>query len=147
MEASTATSASGQTPDGWWVGLERLDPDQIRAAYEAQRVPAENADDRKVVSLQLFVALALILGGATLATLGILFVKENDATKLTAIISLCTAVIGAGAALLPTGAAAGASARILTRSPAGTAARGVPPVEPRVAPLAKTNGARRPRSG
>jgi hypothetical protein len=159
MEAATSKSGSegtetptlpGQTPspsDGWWVGLERLDPDQIRAAYEAQRVPAENAHDRKVVSLQLFVALALILGGAALATLGILLVKETDATKLTAIISLCTAVIGAGAALLPTGAAAGASARILTRSPASTAPAGTPPVEPRVAQLAKTNGARRARNG
>jgi hypothetical protein len=42
-------------------------------------------------------------------------VKETDAAKLTAIVSLGTAVIGAGAALLPTGAAAGAAARILSR--------------------------------
>jgi hypothetical protein len=54
---------------------------------------------------QLYIATALILGGAMTATLGILLVKETDATKLTAIISLATAVIGAGAAILPTGAA------------------------------------------
>ena len=54
---------------------------------------------------QLYIATALILGGAMTATLGILLVKETDATKLTAIISLATAVIGAGAAILPAGAA------------------------------------------
>src|SRR5262249_25945842 len=136
VPASQATSAS----DGWWVGLERLDPDQIRAALEAQRVPAENADERKVVSLQLFVAVGLILGGAVLATLGILLVKETDATKLTAIISLCTAVIGAGAALLPTGAAAGASARILARPAASTRAAEAPRIELAAAQLATSNG-------
>jgi hypothetical protein len=61
------------------------------------------------------VAVLLILGGCALAVLGLVLVGEDDATKLTAIVSLGTAVIGSGAALLPTGAAAGASARILSR--------------------------------
>ncbi|HEX5622231.1 MAG TPA: hypothetical protein VFX51_27645 [Solirubrobacteraceae bacterium] len=91
-----------------------LTPEQIKAWADAQRL--NNVDDRKLVFRQLHIALALILGGAALAVIGILFVNEDDATKLTAIISIGTAVIGSGAALLPTGAAAGASARILSRN-------------------------------
>jgi hypothetical protein len=91
-------------------------PEQI-AAWAAGQNPArgENREERMIVVKQLYIATALILGGAITATLGILFVKESDATKLTAIISLATAVIGAGAAVLPTGAAAGAASRILSR--------------------------------
>jgi hypothetical protein len=118
--AGETQGRGGSAPDALWAGMERLGADQIRAVYQGQRVPGENADDRKVVRLQLIVAVALILGGAALATLGILLVNEGDATKLTAIVSLCTAVIGAGAALLPTGAAAGAAAGILTRSRTST---------------------------
>jgi hypothetical protein len=61
------------------------------------------------------IAVVLILGGAAIALIGLLTIKEDDSTKLTAIVSIGTAVIGSGAALLPTGAAAGAAARILTR--------------------------------
>jgi hypothetical protein len=93
-----------------------LTPEQIRAVGEAQRLPfADNAADRTLVFRQMHVALLLILGGAIVATIGIVLTGERDATKLTAIISISTAVIGAGAALLPTGAAAGAAARILSR--------------------------------
>jgi hypothetical protein len=105
-EKPTTASQGASPPDAVLGGMEHLRD--------------ENAHDRRVVRFQLILAVALILGGAALATLGILLVNEGDATKLTAIVSLCTAVIGAGAALLPTGAAAGAAAGILTRSPTST---------------------------
>jgi hypothetical protein len=91
-------------------------PEQIGAWREAQQLRGnENGQDRTLVFRQMHIALALMLGGAIIATVGVIVVSESDATKLTAIISLATAVIGAGAALLPTGAAAGAAARILSR--------------------------------
>jgi hypothetical protein len=91
-------------------------PEQIRAWGEVQKIRGgEDKEDRKLVFRQLHMSLILILGGAIIATLGILIVNENDTTKLTAIISVGTIVIGAGAALLPTGAASGAAARILSR--------------------------------
>ena len=142
-KSRASASQVSSAPDGWWVGLERLSPEQIRAVYDGQDVnAAEDARDRNVVSLQLFVALALILGGAMLATVGILLIKESDSTKLTAIISLCTAVIGAGAALLPTGAVAGATARILTRPPTGTNPGVAPPFNAPAVTSVSTNGGR-----
>ena len=92
-------------------------PEAVAAVAAAQRagVGVENAEERTIVLRQMYVGLVMIVGGAAVATVGIVLVKESDSTKLTAIIALATAVIGAGAALLPTGAAAGASARILSR--------------------------------
>ena len=92
-------------------------PEAMAAVAAAQRagVGVENAEERTIVLRQMYVGLMMIVGGAAVATVGIVLVKESDSTKLTAIIALATAVIGAGAALLPTGAAAGASARILSR--------------------------------
>jgi hypothetical protein len=63
------------------------------------------ANDRRIIVHQLYAACALILGGAALGLAGI---KLADATVGA---TLGTAVIGAGAALLPSGAAAGAAAR------------------------------------
>lgn len=90
-------------------------PDQIKAWGQAQKLRSDNSSDRTLVFRQMHIALTLILGGAALAVLGLVLIDEADATKLTAIVSLGTGVIGSGAALLPTGAAAGASYRILAR--------------------------------
>src|SRR3954447_1913886 len=64
-----------------------------------------NAVDRRIIIHQLYAACALIIAGAALGLAG---VKLADATLGA---TLGTAVIGAGAALLPSGAAAGAAAR------------------------------------
>jgi hypothetical protein len=113
QDSATSDKTSGPPPP---KDLFDLSPDQIKAVADAQRLPyGDNVEDRKLVFRQLHVALALILGGAIIATVGVVAVRERDATKLTAIISIGTAVIAAGAALLPTGAAAGAAARILSR--------------------------------
>lgn len=109
-QAQGETNAEPQPEFGNWS------PEQINAWGEVQQLRGdENTRDRTLVFRQLHIALALVLGGAIVATVGVILVDESDATKLTAIISIATAVIGAGAALLPTGAAAGAAARILSR--------------------------------
>lgn len=93
-------------------------PEQIKAWGEAQRLTATDVNERQLVFRQLHIALALLLGGAVIATAGVLLTSTGTpdaAAKLTAIMSISTAVIGAGAALLPTGAAAGAAGRIVSR--------------------------------
>jgi hypothetical protein len=91
-------------------------PEQIEAWGKAQKIGSDNSNDRTLVCRQMHIAVVLILGGAAIAVIGLLAIKEDDSTKLTAIVAIGTAVIGSGAALLPTGAAAGAAARILTRN-------------------------------
>ena len=69
-------------------------------------------DDRGLIRWQLMLGSGLIAFGA----LSILLFQVSgvlDGQTATAAVAVATGVIGAGAAMLPTGAAAGASARIL----------------------------------
>jgi hypothetical protein len=73
-------------------------------------------DDRRLIRWQMLL-------GSGLITLGALFIPLFQVTGVldgqaaTAAYAVATGVIGAGAAMLPTGAAAGASARILRSLP------------------------------
>jgi len=73
-------------------------------------------DDRGLIRWQMLLGSGLIAFGALSITLfqlsGVL-----DGQTATAAFAVATGVIGAGAAMLPTGAAAGASARILRSLP------------------------------
>jgi hypothetical protein len=73
-------------------------------------------DDRGLIRWQMLLGSALIAFGALSIPLfqvsGVL-----DGPTATAAFAVATGVIGAGAAMLPTGAAAGASARILRSQP------------------------------
>ena len=77
-------------------------------------------DDRGLIRHQMRLGAGLIAFGAPFNPLfqmtGVL-----DGQTATAAFAVATGVIGAGAAMLPTGAAAGASARILRSLPARTA--------------------------
>jgi hypothetical protein len=73
-------------------------------------------DDRGLIRWQLVLGSGLIAFGA----LSILLFQVSgvlDGQTATAAVAVATGVIGAGAAMLPTGAAAGASARILRSLP------------------------------
>src|SRR4051794_3351859 len=75
--------------------------------------PPGAAHDRDIVTTQLRLGAGLIALGAVLAVVfGLAFDDTNGIA-----IAMGTAVIGAGAALLPAGAAASASARILSTLP------------------------------
>lgn len=91
---------------------------KVIAAYAAaQRVKG----DREIIGSQLQHGFWLIIIGLVVTVGALLIVPVDEAVKLTAIVSLGTAAIGAGAAMLPTGAAAGAAARILNTLPAAPA--------------------------
>lgn len=89
------------------------DPKVIGAYAAAQRVKG----DREIIRSQLRHGFWLIIIGLVVTIGALLIVPVNEAVKLTAIVSIGTAAIGAGAAMLPTGAAAGAAARILNTLP------------------------------
>jgi hypothetical protein len=73
---------------------------------------ASRAADRMIVVSQLWMGVGLIVFGATIAVLfGVVF-SDRDIDKVA--LSIGTAVIGTGAALLPAGASASASGRINT---------------------------------
>jgi hypothetical protein len=78
-------------------------------------------DDRGLIRWQMLLGSALIVFGALSIPLfqlaGVL-----DGQTATAAFAVATGVIGAGAAMLPTGAAAGASARILRSTPGNSEA-------------------------
>src|SRR4051812_8452760 len=84
--------------------------------------------DRRIIVSQLYVACVLILGGAVLGLVGY---KVADAAIGA---TLGTAVIGAGAALLPSGAAASAAARAFTPPAAPTVTVTTPPAGAAPAP-------------
>jgi hypothetical protein len=72
---------------------------------------ASRSADRLIVLSQLWMAVGLIVFGAGIAVIfGVLF-SDRDIDKVA--LSIGTAVIGTGAALLPAGASASASGRIL----------------------------------
>jgi hypothetical protein len=145
QEPKAGEDAQEGTNAGQSVDFGGLSPEQIQAWGEVQQLRGEeNGRDRTLVFRQLHIALALILGGAIVATVGVILVDETDSTKLTAIISIATAVLGAGAALLPTGAAAGAAARILSRPVIEKNGPGtVPtPITPKPTPAGPRGGSR-----
>jgi hypothetical protein len=78
--------------------------------------PKQALDDRGLIRWQMMLGSGLIAFGALSIPLfqlsGVL-----DGQAATAAFAVATGVIGAGAAMLPTGAAAGASARILRSLP------------------------------
>lgn len=78
--------------------------------------PKQALDDRGLIRWQMMLGSGLIAFGALSIPLfqlsGVL-----DGQTVTAAFAVATGVIGAGAAMLPTGAAAGASARILRSLP------------------------------
>jgi hypothetical protein len=88
-----------------------ISPNLITRATQAQA-----PDDRGLIRSQMRLGTGLIAFGALSIPLfqvsGVL-----DGQAATACFAVATAVIGAGAAMLPTGAAAGASARILRSLP------------------------------
>ncbi len=77
---------------------------------------AAGSEEHKIIRSQLRFSATLILGGAV-AVIAFKLTGVLDGNNATAAFGLATAIIGAGAAMLPTGAAAGASARILRALP------------------------------
>jgi hypothetical protein len=73
-------------------------------------------DDRRLIRHQMLLGAGLIaFGGLTIPLFQMTGVLDGQTA--TAAFAVATGVIGAGAAMLPTGAAAGASARILRSLP------------------------------
>jgi hypothetical protein len=70
--------------------------------------PATGTLDRRIVLHQLYAACVLIIAGAGIGLIGLKMVDAASAA------TVGTAVIGAGAALLPSGAATAAAERIST---------------------------------
>jgi hypothetical protein len=93
-----------------WRLLGVLRSPQPRALRGARK----GRDDRAIITTQLAWGSALILAGAILGIVCICFIDLDDTLGGTAL-ALATAVIGAGATLLPAGAAGSASARIQAR--------------------------------
>jgi hypothetical protein len=85
------------------------------------------SDDRRIIIHQLYAACTMIIAGAALGLAGY---KLADASVGA---TLGTAVIGAGAALLPSGAAAGAAARAFA-PPTVTPSAPTTPVSPTTPP-------------
>ena len=84
----------------------------IRKSARAGDEDATRAADRMIVVSQLWMGVGLIVFGASIAVLfGVIF-SDRDIDKIA--LSIGTAVIGTGAALLPAGASASASGRINT---------------------------------
>jgi hypothetical protein len=98
---------------------------------ERRRGARKGGDDRAIITNQLAWGSALILAGAILGIVCLCFIDPGDEALGGPVLALATAVIGAGATLLPAGAAGTAGARLRDAAAA------------RPAPLAVTGSADR----
>jgi hypothetical protein len=86
------------------------------------------SDEHAIVRTQLVLGAGLVLAGAVVGLICLCFIHPSDAVA-SPILALATAVIGAGATLLPAGAAGSANARLAAQGGASAAgADGTAPV-------------------
>jgi hypothetical protein len=82
-----------------------------RAGGQGPRRPARPTDDRGIIRSQLAWGSGLVITGAIIGLVCLCFVHPSDLVE-GPVLALATAVIGAGATLLPAGAASSAGTRI-----------------------------------
>jgi len=85
----------------------------VRARARGESPPRRRSrtDDHAIVRTQLVIGAALVALGAIIGLICLCFIHPDD-TATSPILALATAVIGAGATLLPAGAAGSANARL-----------------------------------
>jgi hypothetical protein len=113
VTAGTAGCRRGRQPSDRWATKQRP---TCRGGTDMTTKEQQALEERGLIRWQMLLGSGLIAFGALSIPLfqvsGVL-----DGPTATAAFAVATGVIGAGAAMLPTGAAAGASARILRSLP------------------------------
>jgi hypothetical protein len=96
--------------------------DNSRNRHTGSAQPASQAAEQRIIVAQLWIGASLIAFGAVLAIVFGVVVEDEGQESIS--LAIGTAVIGAGAALMPPGAAAGAGARINGDGTGGEAGAG-----------------------